>query len=218
MKMAQVKVCFGGTFDPVHCGHLGSATALAKRLKVPVTLLPNRQPAHRAKPGASSKQRLAMLQLATESEGQLLIDSCELARMGPSYTIDTVSSMRAEIGPHGVLIWCLGMDAFAQLHTWHKWRELLQFTHLLILERPGSELPQDAELKAFWQQHQVAELGQLLGSPSGYIASVCLPQFAVSATAIRQAFEQGRTPPATLLPKTVVQYITAQNLYKVENK
>jgi nicotinate-nucleotide adenylyltransferase len=216
MLMSSAKVCFGGTFDPIHAGHIGSAIALSKALPAQVTLLPNGQPAHRATPGASSMQRLAMLQLACEANPELLIDSRELDRTGLSYTVDTVKSMRAEIGPQETLIWCLGMDAFAQLHTWHKWRELLQYTHLLVMERPASELPQDATLIEFWQQHQVAELGQLLTSPSGSIASVCLPQFAISATAIRQLLEQGKTPSVNTLPAKVAQYITAENLYKVE--
>ena len=214
--MSEVKVCFGGTFDPVHCGHIGSAKALANALGVPVSFLPNRQPAHRANPGASAQQRLAMLNLVCENDTQLCIDSRELDRQGPSYSIDTLQSLRSELGPQARLIWCLGMDAFAQLHTWHRWRELLQFCHLLVMARPASELPEDAALKALWQRHHVAEPKQLLSCANGGIASVRLPQFDVSATAIRLLLEQGKTPPASMLPAQVAQYIAAQNLYKVE--
>ena len=214
--MSEVKVCFGGTFDPVHCGHIGSAKALANALGVPVSFLPNRQPAHRANPGASAQQRLAMLHLVCENEAQLCIDSRELDRQGPSYSVDTLETMRSELGPQTSLIWCLGMDAFAQLHTWHRWRELLTFCHLLVMERPASELPEDAALKAFWHQHHMAEPEQLLSCANGGVASVRLPQFDVSATAIRLLLEQGKTPPASMLPAQVAQYIAAQKLYKVE--
>jgi len=214
--MSEVKVCFGGTFDPVHCGHIGSAKALANALGVPVSFLPNRQPAHRANPGASAQQRLAMLHLVCENEAQLCIDRRELDRQGPSYSVDTLETMRSELGPQTSLIWCLGMDAFAQLHTWHRWRELLTFCHLLVMERPASELPEDAALKAFWHQHHMAEPEQLLSCANGGVASVRLPQFDVSATAIRLLLEQGKTPPASMLPAQVAQYIAAQKLYKVE--
>jgi len=211
-----VKVCFGGTFDPIHCGHIGSAKALAEVLGTKVCLLPNRQPVHRASPGANAQQRLAMLQLVCQQDTQLCIDSRELARQGPSYSVDTLESMRNELGADASLIWCLGMDAFAQLHTWHRWRELLQFCHLLVMDRPASELPKDVALNALWQQHHMAEPRQLLSCPNGGIASVRLPQFDVSATAIRRLLEQGKTPPASMLPAQVAQYIAAQNLYKVE--
>ena len=214
--MGMVKVCFGGTFDPLHAGHIGSAKALAEELAVPVTLLPNGVPAHRCRPAASPKQRLAMLRMACEGEAQLLVDSREVERAGPSYTIDSIRAMRAEMGPKDVLIWCLGEDAFAQLHTWHQWRDLLQYAHLLVLQRPASKGPEDAELLDLWQRCQVAEPRCLLASPNGRIASTCLPQFAVSATAIRQLLGQGKTPPETMLPAKVAQYIAAQNLYKVE--
>ena len=212
----MVKVCFGGTFDPVHMGHIGSAIALSELLSVPVTMLPNGRPSHRSKPGASAQQRLDMLRLACADKPQLMVDSREIERLGPSYTFDSVKSIRAEMDAAEVLIWCLGADAFAQLHTWHKWRELLQYTHLLVLQRPGSLEPKEVDLLAFWQQHQVNQPQQLMASPKGAIATVRLPQFAVSATAIRQHFEQGTMPPEHMLPAEVAHYIMAQNLYNLE--
>ncbi|MDP6969693.1 MAG: nicotinate-nucleotide adenylyltransferase [Gammaproteobacteria bacterium] len=214
--MSMVKVCFGGTFDPVHAGHIGSAKALAELLAVPVTLLPNGVPAHRDRPDASPEQRLAMLRMACENEAQLLVDSREIERTGPSYTIDSVMAMRAEMASSDGLIWCLGEDAFAQLHTWHRWRDLLQYTHLLVLQRPASDGPKDTELLDFWQRHRVRQVRHLLARPSGSIASIGLPQYAVSATTIRQLLVQGKTPPEHMLPAKIAHYIAAQNLYKVE--
>jgi nicotinate-nucleotide adenylyltransferase len=212
--VTTVKVCLGGTFDPVHAGHIGTAKALADYLAVPVNLLPNLQPAHRQQPGATAAQRLAMLHMACEDELQLLVDDHELQREGPSYTLLTMQSMRQELGADGVLIWCMGVDAFAHLHTWYGWRELLDYGHILVLDRPDSEAPYDAELLKFWQNHKVEEPKQLLQSPSGHISSLRLPQYAISATAIRAYVQQGMCPPEAMLPVNIAQYVIAQNLYK----
>ena len=212
--MSTIKVCLGGTFDPVHTGHIGTAKALADYLGVTVSLLPNLQPAHRQQPGATAEQRLAMLQMACENLPQLRVDDHELQREGPSYTLLSMQSMRQQLGENGVLIWCMGVDAFAQLHTWYGWRELLDYGHILVLDRPDSEAPYDAELLQFWQTHRVEEPTQLLQSPSGHISSLRLPQYAISATAIRAYVRQGINPPETMLPAQIAQYVIAQNLYK----
>lgn len=212
--MPEVKVCLGGTFDPVHAGHIGTAKALADYLSVKVSLLPNLQPAHRQRPGATSEQRMAMLAMACDHEPQLEVDDHELQRQGPSYTLLSMQAMRQDLGDDGVLIWCMGVDAFAQLHTWYGWRELLDYGHILVLDRPDSETPYDAELLNFWQAHKVEEPKQLLLSPKGHIASLRLPQYAISATAIRAYARQGICPPQAMLPADIAQFVIAQNLYK----
>ncbi len=212
--MTAIKVCLGGTFDPVHAGHLGTAKALADYLGVQVSLLPNLQPAHRQHPAASAEQRLAMLHMACDMHPQLLVDDHELQRQGPSYTLLSMQSIRQELGEDGVLIWCMGVDAFAQLHTWYGWQELLDYGHILVMDRPDSEMPYDAELLSYWQTHKVEEPRQLLRSPNGHIANLRLPQYAISATAVRAYIRQGNCPPPSMLPADVAQYVIAQNLYK----
>lgn len=122
--MSRPLALFGGTFDPVHLGHLRAAWEAAEALEADVHLLPAHVPPHRAQPVASSAQRLALLRAALRGQDRLLVDERELRRRGPSYTVDTLRELRGEIGAQRPLLLLLGADAFAGLPSWHEWRAL----------------------------------------------------------------------------------------------
>lgn len=217
----SAKVLFGGTFDPVHQGHVHSALELSQYLSGQETpaqmvhLLPNSQPVHRLAPQANAQQRAQMLALATAEYGSLAVDERELHRQGPSYSVLTMAEVRAEIGPEQSLIWCLGLDAFAGLQHWHRWQELLDYGHLLVLSRPQATWPTNTQLLTWFAAHQVAEAKQLLASPLGQVAHLKLGQYAVSATQLRQQLCTGQQPSALNLAPAVAQYIADQRLYGI---
>ena len=136
----------GGTFDPVHFGHLRPALDVQQTLGVEkVWLLPCGLPPHRARPGLSAAQRLELLELAIDAEDGLAIDGRELQRDGPSYMVDTLESLRVEAGEQPVCL-ALGVDALAQLDSWHRWRDILSLCHLVVMQRPGGQWPKAGEL------------------------------------------------------------------------
>jgi len=212
------RVCYGGTFDPVHLGHLAIATAVADVLSAPVHLLPAADPPHRPAPGASAEQRALMLDLAVGCDPRLRVDRRELYRGGPSYTVDTVRELRAELGREAPLVWVLGIDSLRQLDTWHHWRELFDHAHLLGVERPGAPVGAD-----WLQQHApavAAELGRrrrepaaLVRSAAGGFAELAIrPLRPESATEVRARIADGRDWQA-LLPPAVTRFILQQGLY-----
>ena len=143
----------GGTFDPVHNGHLQTAREAAAQLGVDkVLLLPSRQPPHRASPGRLPEQRLAMLKLAVAGDARLTIDDRELHRAGPSFTVDTLESLRKEVGCDLSVSMMLGLDAFALLPSWHRWQDVLQLVNVVCLlytspsprDRTRSRMPSSA--------------------------------------------------------------------------
>ena len=212
----QAKVLWGGTFDPIHQGHILSAIELSQCLGVKnVALLPNCQPAHRLNPVATAQQRAKMLSLAIEGHDELAIDTREVDRHGLSYSVLTMIEVRQEIGSVMPLIWCMGMDAFAGLRQWHRWQELLDYGHVLVLTRPASFWPKDPELLTWYATHKVDDAKHLLASPSGQVAHLKLGQHAISATQIRRKLRLGYQPSVTELAPAVAQYIASQSLYGI---
>jgi len=200
---------FGGTFDPIHVGHLRTAIELRDSLGLDhIKLLPCHLPAHRDRPGASSEQRITMLELAVEGIDSLVIDKREAQRDSPSYSIDTLTSFRAEL-PDTKLLFCMGMDAFSNFTEWHRWESILEIAHLVVVERPGSELSAaSAELLDSRSCASVTDLNQLAGG----ILLQSVAQFDVSATRIRGLVSQKRDI-SYLLPEAVGRYIVEQGLY-----
>ena len=135
-----LRVFYGGTFDPVHAGHLAMAESAAVALGVPVRLMPAADPPHRAVPGADARHRAAMLDLAVQGQPMLRVDRRELQRAGRSYTIHTLHELRAQYGADAPLAFVIGADSLRALHTWKDWRALLGGAHLVVAERPGSPL------------------------------------------------------------------------------
>lgn len=188
---------FGGTFDPVHFGHLRPAMEMAEVYALTALhLMPNHRPAHRDQPTASTQQRIAMLELATEHLPQLIVDPREALREEPTFTFDTLSELKAE-QPDAQLIFFMGLDAFSAFETWYRWQEIIALANLVIINRPNAVLSDFA-----------SEL--LQSTPSIEMQSVT--QLAISATDIRQRIAAGKSVDF-LLPERVKQYIVDHELY-----
>lgn len=212
---SPLQALFGGTFDPIHYGHLRPVEALAKEVGLQqVTLLPNHVPPHRPQPEADSQQRLAMVKLAIADNPLFTVDDRELQRTAPSYTIDTLEMIRKEYGPASSLAFIIGQDSLLSLYKWHRWQDLLNVCHLLVLARPGYHQQMErAELQAWLEQHQISDSALLNQQPNGYIYLANTPLLAISATEIRQRLHQSMGCD-DLLPRSVQRYIELQGLYR----
>ena len=209
--MSEAIGLLGGTFDPIHFGHLRSALDVAEQLNLDrVHLIPSANPPHREEPQASAEQRLMMLHLAVKNNEQFVVDDRELHREGASYTVDTLQSLRQEF-PNSPLYLMLGTDAFADLQTWHQWQQLIDLAHIVVMRRAGEDLTLSDSLALWTQQHQ-AQIGDeaLL---AGKVWQVNVSQLAISATDIRHKFSQGQSP-QFLMPDVVIQLIEMLGLYK----
>jgi nicotinate-nucleotide adenylyltransferase len=202
----------GGTFDPIHNGHLHAATTAAAVLGLErVHLVLAARPRHRTPPQTSIEDRWAMLELATGHDGLLQADDREVRRATASYTVDTLEAWRAEHGGSAAIVWLLGWDAYRQLPTWHRWRDLLGLTHLAVLRRPGSVGDLDAPMRDFTAAHR-ADVATLRARPAGNVCFVDAPMLAISSTDIRARLARGEDV-AQLLPRSVWTYITTHRLY-----
>ena len=192
----------GGTFDPVHFGHLRPALDVQQALEIPrVHLLPCRVPPHRDPPQGSPEQRLELLRLAVADEPALDIDTRELGREGPSYMVDTLESLRAEKGEKSLCL-ALGMDALLGLQSWYRWREIAKLCHLVVMQRPGRQWPKQGALADLVSKARTGALRQLHERPAGCIFGVPVTQMAVSSTRIRELLAAGKSP-RYLLPAAV---------------
>jgi nicotinate-nucleotide adenylyltransferase len=184
---------FGGTFDPVHLGHLSVAWEAAELLDAEVRLMPAHVPPHRPAPTASAAQRVAMLQAALQGQRRLTLDTRELRREGPSYTIDTLRELRAEQGERPLVL-LLGADAFAGLPSWHGWRELFEYAHIGVLNRPGIDVAWSVELALEIAPRQVSDPKCLHDLPAGMVVELAVTPLEISATRIRELLAEGRDP------------------------
>lgn len=203
----------GGTFDPVHIGHLRSALEVAELLGFDeMRLIPCARPPHRGTPYSSAEDRLAMVRCAVAQQSPLRVDDRELKRDKPSYTLDTLVSLRHELGPEPGLYLLLGWDAFCGLPSWHRWRELLDYCHILVLQRPDADSEPPEALRNLLAARSVSDPDSLMGA-QGQIAFVWQTPLAVSATQIRQLLAVGRSV-RFLVPDAVLNYINAHGLYR----
>lgn len=210
--MTQRIGILGGTFDPIHIGHLRAALETAELMALDqVRLIPSARPPHRDTPRVSAEQRLQLVQLAAANLPPLLVDDRELRRDSPSWTIDTLQSLREELGAQAQLFLLLGWDAFCGLPSWQRWTELLDHCHLLVLQRPDADLDAPQALRDLLAARSVAD-PQALQGPAGQIAFVWQTPLAVSATDIRRRLATGRSA-RFLVPDAVLQHIHAHGLY-----
>lgn len=205
----------GGTFDPIHHGHLRMAEDLADALKLDeVRFIPSANPPHKQSPNTSAKDRCEMVKLAIASNPRFILDDRELKREGASYTIDTLLSLREELGQQAALCLIMGSDAFVEFDSWHRWREILQHCHIVLVERPNMQLTSAlrTELQSFLRDHY-AEAEKLSSSAAGYINIQRITALDISATVIRKNMSTGRST-RYLLPDRVIDYIQHHQLYK----
>jgi nicotinate-nucleotide adenylyltransferase len=206
----------GGTFDPVHFGHLRLAEEALDRLGLAgVRLIPAGVPPHRERPHAAAAQRLAMAQAAAADNPRLEVDAAEAVSADPSYTVPTLERVRREIGPQRSLVLLLGADAFLGLTAWHRWRELFELAHLAVATRPGHVLDADAMESGLAVQFAVRVRHDVLAlreTPAGCIVPFGITALDISATAIRAALHGGASA-RYLLPAAVLDYISRNRLY-----
>lgn len=205
----------GGTFDPVHYGHLRPALDVQQALEIPcVHLLPCRVPPHRDTPSLPPDVRRELLELAIADQPALQLDLRELNRDGPSYMVDTLQSLRDELGDEPLCL-ALGEDAFSGLKNWDRWQKLRGLCHLVVMHRPGNRAPDSGVLADWLQESCVADAHALQQRPAGDIFRVDVTQLSISSTQIRQLLKQGRSP-RYLLPDVVLQRIEEENWYANE--
>lgn len=206
---------FGGTFDPIHYGHLRPVEAMAAVAGLQkVTLLPNNVPPHRPQPEATSAQRADMIGLAIADNPLFDLDLREMQRDTPSYTVDTLAAVRAERGARQPLAFIIGQDSLLNLHKWHRWQDILSLCHLLVCQRPGySSAMETAELQSWLNSHQTHSPDELRHIPAGKVFLAPTPLVAISATEIRARRHRGESD-ADLLPPTVSAYIDREGLYR----
>lgn len=206
---------YGGTFDPIHNGHLRTALEVKEALGLDeIRLIPSQIPPHRGTPGATPEQRLALLQAAlTDAEPGFRIDTRELERPGPSYMVDTLASIRTEIGPAQPLCLIVGLDAFLNLHHWHRWRHLLELAHIVAMRRPGATPVFVDELQALLNERLTPDAGVLRTRANGAIHFVEVSQLDISATRIRSAIAAGLSA-RYLLPDAALRLIRELGLYR----
>lgn len=193
----------GGTFDPVHFGHLRIAWEAAEALDAEVRLLPCKNPPHRPPPVASAEQRVALLRSALKGQGRLALDLRELRRSGPSYSIDTMIELRASIGSERPLVLLLGADAFAGLAEWHRWEELFDCAHIGVLTRPGKNPQPDQKLHDAYCRRRSNNALDLRLEPAGRIAVIRVSALEISSSMIR-ALLANRRQPRYLMPEDIL--------------
>lgn len=212
--MTALRVLYGGTFDPVHDGHLAIARAAREALGVPVHLMPAADPPHRPPPGAGAADRVAMLELALRDQPGLQLDLRELQREGRSWSVDTLRALRAEIGDRAPVALLVGADSFAALPTWKSWSELSGLAHFVVASRAGSALDEGLpDALSAWLRGRLADdPRELREAPSGRVLRLRQPLVPHSATAIRSRIAAGQ-PWRHLVPAAVAGYIQAHGLY-----
>jgi nicotinate-nucleotide adenylyltransferase len=216
-----LSVLYGGTFDPVHNGHLGVARHARDILRAEIRLMPAADPPHKGPTHADAAQRAEMLGLAVGDEPGLRVDLRELRRSGPSYTFETLRELRAEAGPEAPWAILVGADSFRAFDAWHRWRELFALTHIVVAERTGGAtdpvrplretLPSAvaAEAEARWTGNAQV----LHAQPAGRVFALRQPLFSESASDLRRRIAEGQ-PWCDQVPPAVADYIRAHGLYR----
>ena len=213
MKYKKPLGILGGTFNPIHHGHLRLALELYERLDLAeVRLLPSAHPPHREQPSVSSQLRLEMVQAAIKDVEGLSVDDRELRRTGFSYMVDTLSSLREDY-PHCSLCLILGMDAFLGLPQWHKWERLITLANLLVVHRLGADLPEKHTMQDFLKAYQADSPEALSKQTAGALWIEEIPVLNISATQIRGLIAAGKNT-RYLLPVAVLDIINTHQLYR----
>ena len=200
---------FGGTFDPVHNGHLHAAESVSSALGLDrVRLVLSARPSHKESTGAPLADRWAMLQLACADRPRLVADDREMRRSRPSFTVETLEALRNE-HPKASLCWVIGSDAYALLDSWHRWREVLTLANLVVLRRPGGFPPMSERMRTYTEAHRVDSLDDC---HEGGIFMLDDAMQEISAAGIRSDIASGRDV-GHLIPAPVAAYIREHHLY-----
>jgi nicotinate-nucleotide adenylyltransferase len=202
---------FGGTFDPIHYGHLRSALEVQEIFGLDqVRFVLSAQPPHRQSTQASVVMRLAMLRLAIDNLTGFVVDTREMERSGPSYMVDTLESLRQEFSKQ-ILLLFIGADAFNQLTSWHQWQRLFEYAHVVVLTRPGYKVN---HMDGFLRTKNTDQILELKSMSAGKLYFQSITQLDISATSIRSMIVNGKSP-QFLLPDKVLIYIREHRLYQL---
>ena len=205
----------GGTFDPIHIGHLRAAIELSEQLPLSeIRFMPCKQPVLKKTLVANAEHRINMLRLALAGYEKLLIDDRELHRNTPSYTIDSLQEIRDEM-PDRIITLIIGSDAFRDFDQWHRWREILNLAHLIIIPRPQYDLPTTDPLATLLKSHQTQDFNALMREHNGRIWISATPLLTISAREIRKHIV-AHLDVRYLVPDDVLKYIAAEGLYLPE--
>ena len=205
---------FGGTFDPVHYGHITVASDLADHLDVnSVALMPCGKPMHRPSPAATPSQRLDMLKLSIAGYQKLTVEESEIDITTPNYTINSLHRIRARIGAKETVFLCIGSDTLSQLDSWHQWTDLTKYCHIVAISRPGLHRKYSASLTNWIAHRRCRDITKLKENPAGLVYHCELSLLDISSTKIRQKIKKNEAP-QKLLPKKVLNYIHINRLYK----
>ncbi len=203
----------GGTFDPIHLGHINLALAAYHQLELSqIRFIPVHIPPHRTMPIASADQRKSMLEAALNNYDELTLDCREIERNETSYSIDTLQSLRTEL-PLTPLCLILGRDAFNKVDTWHRWQDLLDHAHIIVANRPGARPSLSDEARAWLEKHQTDDVNTIRQTQAGSIFCVEIPLLDISSTAIRKAVADKQDVKQWLHPSTI-NYIEEHQLYQ----
>lgn len=204
----------GGTFNPVHNGHLHLAGQLLKQLHFDeIRFIPSAVPALKTAPEVSVQDRVEMVKLAIADNPKFSLDTRELMRDGKSYTIDTLISLRGELGQTISLCLLMGYDAFLGLSKWHRWEALLDYTHIVVVNRPQTSQKPSNELRQLLKAHKTDALNALLDAACGAVYFAEIPPLDISSTEIRIKLVSGQTVD-TMIPANVLGYIRQHHLYE----
>lgn len=204
----------GGMFDPVHNGHLRIALECKEALKLDqLHMVPCAVPPHREAPSATAEQRLEMLKVALENVNNIVADDREIQRLGASYTVDTLSSLREDF-PHSKLFLIIGSDAFQYLDRWHRWQDILKLANIVIAKRPDYTNDRTSEVGRLLEKRFVSNLDKFLESDSGSIFIFKVRQLEISSSLVRGLFDENKSA-QFLVPDSVLKYIKENNLYRL---
>jgi len=204
----------GGTFNPIHYGHLRMAQELAEALNLDeVRFIPSAQPPHKDDVTVSAEHRAAMVELAIADNPLFTLDRCELERNETSYTIDTLMHLRESLGKETSLCLLMGSDAFVKLNTWHNWQAITDFAHIIIVQRPGikphEQLP--SVLEILLHDHYTEQVSDLSSENAGFINMQQITAQDISSTGIREMLGNGESV-RYLVPDEVQEYIQTHKL------
>jgi len=209
MKQMKFIGINGGTFDPVHYGHLRPALEVMQNLNLEqVRFVPCYQPVHKDTPNVSAQQRSAMIQLSIAKQSKFALDTIEMDKGGPSYMVDTLSILKKQFNDYGLVL-MMGTDAFAKFHSWHNWQTILELANVLIMHRPGEPVAQTGLSGKIYKQYQVTTFTQT----QGQIRDMDVTQLDISSTLVRNHLLAGQSV-EYLLPPCVMEYINKNGLYQ----
>jgi nicotinate-nucleotide adenylyltransferase len=205
-------IFLGGSFDPIHLGHINTAIELQKKFpNAQLIFLPCGTPALKDFCKASKANRLEMMKIALKNHPQFLIDTREFHKESPSYTIETLKEIRHTLEKDTSVSFVIGQDAFSDFMKWHDWKNILKYCHIINHERPEHNPLYSQELQDFIKQHETFNTADIYSNPNGYIYRINLGNYPYSSTAIRYAFKTHQNPQG--LPHELVDYIQKNHLY-----